>query len=524
MTLVAAPDERADTGFSEVQRSLAAARRRRLSYALADAALLGAAVALGVYSALALLQLAVGSATPVAFSLIPPFPGIEGLAGSQLARFASVAIAAGIVAFIIRAAVASTKVPSVTAMARAADRILGTRERIATATELKARPRPQLSSIARVLVDDFDRTQGPLDVRRLVAATIPAWLPIGVALLAAVAVGLTAISEDPETAPPAPAVERAEIAAVAPETGEDIVEIAELIAADAERRDDPYLRALARELDALGAAIEANPEFDRALATRELARLLPLADDAYARTGVAEGVPENLARLVADAMADVAGMPRPALLAPAEEGGGGNAGGGAEGPAAGAGTPTPEIDLAAVGFDDVTDRIPRNLPDFPDNVLGAPMPGQIGPAEELDYAAQGRIEGAPQAGPEAANNPAEAPGGAAPAGAAANAGDAAGDAAGEGVQPLQDGTVTRFEDLPAPGDAMALPEAADGNGRRIRLDAPPDAAAIALAAGTRTDGAGWLHLPESAVARPLLPLAARDMLRGYFTAAGRETP
>lgn len=336
----------------------------------------------------------------------------------------------------------------------------------------------------------------------LVAAALIVWL--GVVPDAREASG-------PATPQPLEASDRVELAA-------DIRRVAALVEADAGERADSYLGAVARELQQLGEAIDADDSLSRDDISAALRRLLPYAQAAYERAGVSEAAPANLSRLIEAALREVNEPPSadgvPSAEVPLEPPAGDlQAGEQAAGPAEG-GQP-------AGGLDDMLAALERGQ-ELPPGLGSAPTPTAINPDAFNDNDYDQEVPGRVPRGADDPNAPQQVVGGAR-IGAAEDAGAGVGDAAGQGVQPLGDGVVTEFGAPPELAAEMTLEDADQGDGRRIRLDMAPEGEnGGALPEGERADSAQWQRLPEQEVNRSLLSPQERDVVRQYFRALTQD--
>lgn len=440
-------------------------------------------------------------------------PNGTGLAGS-IGRNALGALVLGVVVFLGRAVADRRAQGGLAGHARAADRSFAGRERFSTALEVAGDPRG-LSAVARALLDDVEDRAAAIDPRALVSLRLPPSVIAGTALslflAAAILVALSAArgATPPAAMPdaPPPAIlaepERAEVV-------EEIRRVAAALAEDAERRDDAYLGAIARELERLGETLVAEPAPDRADIAADLARLRANTADAYDRAGEAAGGAGNLTRLMDEALRDLAEGPRDAVRAAAAE----------------PGTPPAPAEAGTEGaLPDGRGPDGAGTPPAPPGVLPTAPPPPTGAGETDDlYELEARNVAAAEAQRRAARNQ-QQPGelaAAVPIGAAADAGIGEGDMAGRGVRPLDAGVVTEFATPPAIEGEMILEDGRAGDGRRLRVEAPPEGqAAAALAAGELTDGRGWRRLPEQEVTRtPVRPEDAGVLVR-YFGAEGR---
>ncbi len=492
------PPGRAGGTIAALSADLARARRRAAAFGLVRAAAIGVAVALAVFSVLQLGFQASGSSGWLARNVL--------LASG----------AAGLVAFVAIAVLNGVRNPGIPRFARAADRVFGTKERLSTALELSAAPATPLTSVGTALFQDIDERSDKIDVRRLVPFRVPL-VAAGAFVALAIVAGFLAFRPAPVGTLAVPQVAAPLTAAQRDEIGADIRRVAALVEADAVDRADPYLQAVARELQQLGLAIAGGAPPDRAEIARALERLLPHATQAYERAGVGEAAPENLSRLIEAALREVR-PPTP-----------GTPGGvnpefppGMFPPGTPAGTPAPGAagedvvaggEAPAEGLGDMLAALER--PEAAQFQLPSPAPPQEGEVDNgYDYIDPNDV--ALQLERQRNDAARQGQAGGAPAGAAAEAGVGEGDAAGEGVQPLENGAVTTFGEPLAVVGEMVIGDPNQGDGQRIRMDMPPEGGDLALRAGDRNDGGGWRQLPEREVDRGLLPPQDRGVVQQYF--------
>ncbi|MCW5715783.1 MAG: hypothetical protein KIT43_14835 [Bauldia sp.] len=507
-------------GVADALADLGRARRRAIVLRLVTASFVAVASGLAVFCILQVAYAVLGKPDWIGAPGLAAPDAFERVVGDAGARHAMAGLILAVAVFAGLAVLAIRRSPSLILLARRADRTFGNKERLSTALELRAAG--HLGPVGQALMSDIEARPSSISVRRLVPFSLPpaafAAIALLVAALVIVATGLgrpdvAVVTEASATV--LDADEREEIA-------ENVRRIAALINADATARNDPFLAAVARELEQVGQAVAADAAMDRGDIAAALERLRSHAAAAYQAAGVAEGAPTDLTRLVEAAIREIQA---PAAAAAAPAGDFAPPAGTPSAPqAAGPGETLPEragageVDLplgemlAALEEDRqlppqgfgvaATAAGEVDVPQYDDIAAqGAPAPGQPGQAEvEVELA------------------------GMVPAGAAANAGAEEGDAVGGGTRDLEDGTVTEFGDPLAMAGEMLLADAEQGDGRRIRLDAPPDAMALALAAGEATDGGGWVRLVEHEISRPSLPPELRRILQAYFGATVAATP
>ena len=109
-----------------------------------------------------------------------------------------------------------------------------------------------------------------------------------------------------------------------------------------------------------------------------------------------------------------------------------------------------------------------------------------------------------------------------PSGAAANAGRGDGDQAGDGAQPIGRGEAKTL-DLAAT-EQMLLPEPQSPEGRRIRIEIPPNAAPSEVAMPSSVVTEGWRPMQEQSVDHPALDAQDLKVVGRYFnrSASGAE--
>ncbi|MCW5697493.1 MAG: hypothetical protein KIS96_12275 [Bauldia sp.] len=421
------------------------------------------------------------------------------------------AIGAGAAGFVVAAVAVFATRRSSFDLARDADRVFALRERMSTALQV-SRGRHGASAVGTALLRDAEAEAAAIDPRRLAPLR-----PDRVALILAGAIAFLALAlvvkaiayDEPGTAPVATALPAALSTEDQAEVAQQLMRVAALIADDAEERSDPFLQAIAREVAALGQRIESGAVVERSEIVAELDRLANYAGDAYVAAGETIGGAEDLSQLLeAVGLSLEPQTPRPIEQTAA----------GADGPA-----PPP---------DDVS--LPPNLPQQPP--LNAPaLDEMLAEFEAADAASDAaRIErgerqlpdgyfggdyyaiAAQQAAEAAARRQAEGalPDGAMLAGAAEEAGAGDSRLAGEGVGAL-DGEITENDPFAMAGELL-LQDEIDGEGRRIRVEVPPQQGEpVVLVPGEIVAG-DWRPMAESEVSRAGIPPADRDAVARYF--------
>jgi hypothetical protein len=431
-------------------------------------------------------------------------------------------LAAGAVAFVcafsFACLTAFLRAPDPARLARAADRRFALKERLSTALEVAAAQSAEKDPIRMALLADAERSAGSVDLRTLVSLRLPgaAW---GVPVLLAAALLLLALPPDAwRRATPDSSAERSDAilsGRQADDAAANLQRIAELVDQDAAQRSDPYLRTIARTLQRLSADVAAAT-VDRSRLASELSQLLAHARQAYAngdRLADRNPSPRHTTDLLRSAIEEITGSREAGGAAAAD-------------PAA----PATKTDTA-----DRSPPRPAPAPPLERGAIGEPRSAeQI--AAALRRMAGGDIpwffvdeDGAPvdprsQLERLMAEEERRARAAAQPSGAAANAGRGDGDQAGDGVQPLGRGG-GKTPDLVAAAQ-MLLPEPQSVEGRRIRIEIPPNAALSEITAPTSASGDGWRRVQEQPVEHPTLEAEDRRVVGRYFkrSAGGRSDP
>ncbi len=428
-------------------------------------------------------------------------------------------VAAGVFAAVLLVAVAvvMSRRPDIDALARAADRRFALDERLSTALEVAGSPQ-QEGLVADVLVADAGRRSRAVEPGALLPWRWPRLLA-AVPVLALIAVGITllppitrqeTVATSPGAAPTAlQAEERTQAAS-------NIRRIAALVRADAERRGDTYLGAVAQTLERVGGDIESGA-VDRAAVTRELAELLSHAERAYT-AGEARGVPHSdVPGLLQQALAqlDAPQAPRtpsaPAQVAsekPGDQQQTPNA-------PAGEGDANAAISQRLAAAEAAEERR-RQTNVQPDREVqngevrtrgGGYEQRVLTPQEEREQ--QLLDQRLQQAGAQ-------------PAGAAENAGRGESELAGGGEQPLE-GDEHSASETPDNSEMVLLPDQNRDSGPRVIQPAPVELNRTAIEdRGVRGD---WQRQPPAAgdLDRVALPRTARAVVSRYFAGASEET-
>ena len=373
--------------------------------------------------------------------------------------------------------------PSRLEAARRADRLLGLEERLSTAAEFESAGGERIVELAQRL--DAERHAEAVQVSRVAPLRLPG---VGWAALALLVASLTAQLLPPPTLPEITgSFSRAEL-----ERALDQVErLQTAVAREAERREDPYLGAVAEALELFRSDL-ASGGLDRQESRRQLTQII----EHMMRASDLEGNPAALAeRLLASSP--------PELSAAAAAGDAPTRGGdGAQ--------PQVEGDLPPfAGLDPLLDAANRPLEGGPENERAPLTEGSRGgyTDRELIEALQEQALRASQAAREANG---------AIIGAAADSNPGASRLAGQGSQELvgdpaaeSDPEAFAFEDLALPGEIAS-------EGRRIELELPPDVELVEVSGSLPTLGP-WRTLPEAALTTEFFPMSYREELSRYFT-------
>ena len=373
--------------------------------------------------------------------------------------------------------------PSRLEAARRADRLLGLEERLSTAVEFESASGERIVELAQRL--DAERHAGAVQVSRVAPLSLPG---VGWAALALLVASLAAQLLPPPALPEITGgFGRTEL-----ERALDQVErLQTAVAREAERREDPYLGAVAEALELFRRDL-ASGRLDRQESRRQLTQIV----EHMMRASDLEGNPAALAeRLLASSPPE---LPAAAAAGDAPTRGGDGA------------QPQVEGDLPPfAGLDPLLDAANRSLEGGLENERALLTEGGRGgyTDRELIEALQEQALRASQAAREADG---------AIIGAAADSNPGASRLAGQGSQELigdpaaeSDPDAFAFEDLALPGEIAS-------EGRRIELELPPDVELVAVSGSLPTLGP-WRTLPEAALTTELFPMSYREELSRYFT-------
>jgi hypothetical protein len=456
-------------------------------------------------------------AAPVAWiaALRSGDPGALGVAGLRaLAGPAALAFGMALAAAL---AVAAWRAPSLLALARRADRVLGQAQRLSTSLEVRTRGGPP-TLVAEALTDDAERRAATLDWGAVGRTAWGRTAPALVAAAFALAV-LAVVVPVPVRAPLAP------IAALGTPVAPDraardaatVARFAALLEAVSEQEDDPYLSAVAASFGDLAERLEAG-SIDAAEASRVLEELVGHLEVAARDVGGAFGaaIEEALSAAAGDAVADAASD---------VAGDAASASPGAEADAAGAeaaevGAADPAAAEADASLYQALEDLANEFDDDPAGLgLRPPRPAFVDvDAEDAFYGGVGRAETDPDARPaEPSGLRAEAPGGGDVVGAAEQSSERAGDAAGGGSAELG-GDGDAFLDLEAETtEAAALPWNERADGRFTEVELVPDAVLGEARAFTReTPDGPFRRTDEAASTARTIGAAYREVVGRYF--------
>lgn len=502
-------DGLADQRFAGFVGTLRRARRRAGTRALLESVLLGVVIGLALFCLLTASNWILAGLSPAfSFEWLALPNWLVDLADAPIPHHIVVSAIAALAAFLALETIRYRRHSDVDGMAIAADRRYEAAERLSTAMGL-ARRREATGVVGEALMVDALAWAERVDERHLVPWRVPT-LALAIPVLLVLALGLVWLSQietdSIAVAPSAPPAEAA-VPAVEPDRVElaaDLRAIAAILAQDGRSRSDPILQGIASELNDLGREVATNSELEAATLATELERLRDLAEGAYERIGLGEEDAGNNARLIQNALDEVAVDAAPLAAAnpeetppaaPPEEDDGRQAVGldGGEHAPGGAVIPPAGLDV------DVEDLAGDN--DAPGVVQANPR----GAAPLVDYDTPYDDGGL---GDRALPQEGELIG----------VGDGfAGDQAGLGQAELfgPDGTPI------TPGEIagqVVLVDDDPANGRMIRLNLPPIADLMGVDGEGLDDADGWRQFDEQEVQRAAVPAAAREAVGRYFQA------
>ena len=508
------------TGFAPTPASANAATRlpalrARLKQAQARWRL-GSVLEGMVFSLVAALALLCGfQVFALYFDHAAPTASLAALSGHPLYALAfSVAVFACALALAIILALLLT--PDLATFARKADRAFALQERLSTALEVDAAMRPDtdLDPVRCALLADAEWCAAVIDPRQMVKFALPrtAWV-VPALLVVVVLLQLVPPGSFGLAAPRSPVsgTERDGTDFVGPpgvETAANLRRIVDLLNKDADQRSDPYLRTIARTLEHLSSELERSA-IDRRSLANELGRLLQHTERAYAqgegpgnRPPDRSGTVQDPARLLKSELDDITGNRQFGTAMPRDS----NRANQAQDDAVaareqlGRAPPAPERKTVGGRASDpsASSRQPAGRLDaLKDRDDYDPVDPRI--EIERAFAAQQRRERAASQS----------------AGAAQDAGRGDGDRAGEGTRPLGN-DVSAGSTALAPGVELLLPDQSANEGRRIRIELPPEAVLSGVAPPTAGNTGEWRRAQEQAVERSALAAEDRKVVGRYF--------
>lgn len=411
--------------------------------------------------------------------------------------------------------------PDNATLARAVDREFSLQERLSTALEVDTGlPHgTALDPVRSALLAETEQRASAIDPRQVVRLSLPraAWaVPVLIAaavLLQLVPPGAFGFADPRGVISGADRNGGGLTGQQSADAAANLRRIAELIGKDAEAQSDPYLRTIARTLDRLSADV-GRATVDRRVLAAELDRLLQHTRQAYAR-GERQGdldrgaARQDPAEMLKSALDDIAGNRQAGATTPQDSAAPGTK---PDARVAARDRTVQPSERKAVGGQApaetaTSSRLPAGWADILKNLDDYDL-AELDPRSQIErtFAEQQRRERARGQ----------------PAGAAQDAGQGEGDQAGDGTRPLGNGDLAAPADGVAGGD-MVLPDQAGNDGRRIRIEIPPDAVRSNVAPPPSGSAGDWRRVHEQSVARPALTADDRKVVGRYFlrSAEGR---
>lgn len=409
--------------------------------------------------------------------------------------------------------------PSVTDLARRADKRFELQERLSTALEVTEHGETMAPSRLRpLLLSDAARVATTVEPASLVQVPLgrPArWLVLAVA--AALAVQLVPLQTHRAATTSVRNAVHAPAGAVAVPTVTDVQRAAALVAQDALMRSDPKLQALAQSLENLGARM-ASGQIQSGQVVREVAKLRLELQAAYGQAQPQSGALASPNR-AATSSGSKTTLP--------------NASGAASkaSSAHGAAVAVRRKNQASSSLSDLVQQLEAGAP----NQTHSKAPG----AGSLSRMGSTPGQGPTPPGVYARQNPAQAalfkqanalleqsgnPGGQ-PVGAAHQSTKGPGDAAGQGTQPLANGAAGPAATASAKGAKVELRSTAIAGGQRIQVEAAPTTKRTQV-----TDvapGAAVAGAPPSETALPIgsiVDAGERGAVARYFLPSATAAP
>lgn len=435
---------------------------------------------------------------------------------------------AALLAFLTVAAVQAWRnVPTLLGIAQLADARYDLLERVTTAFETLQRGAE--TPVQKALLDDAAARSRQIDPAELVPNSLP-WPIWPSVALTGVAMVLILLPQPAALAPDSRTASTANMEGSTPEgrieeTGAKVRRVAELVGRDAEASRDPYLQAVARSFDDLGRRIEAG-ELGQAEIDNEVGRLLQHleralgGDDAAASAGLLGYGAENRgdagpggSRTDADVAPEGAATTDTEPAVDEATGRQDRSNGEVSSSTAG------EQDTAT-GLDELLNRLqarlearePEDRPPQP-RTQSAENDSAGGFYTDIDPDLVAEIE---ERQNRLTRQRAENRAGGEPVGAAEESNEGPGDLAGEGAQPLGIGANGVPESDSERFDPLQLPGGRQADGRRIRIEIPPDAEFTEVDALAEPMSGGWRRSRGGTSAGTLLGMMDRDVVSRYF--------
>jgi hypothetical protein len=468
----------------------------------------GALLAAAVWSVVAALALACEQ--KAAALLLPKVAMLRWLApglGSQVAI--EPVVAAFAATFAVGCLVMYLRTPDLRSFARAAEQKLALRERLSTALDVDedAPAHAPLDVVRSALLAEVERRAAGLDPRAVVRLAVPraAWLVPILILVGALLHLVPADAFASRSATAGPRDGGALSGEAAENAAGNLRRIADLLGQDAERRADPYLRTIARAIERLGTEL-GHASLDRRQLANALDQLLAHSRQAYAQGDGRNGgeTQRHVIDLLAAAREEIAGT-RPVVAAMPHQGNDPDAA-------------PPDAAAAQAVADAARPAPPRATHRLRPSAAATPLPGVAADranAQE-DGGDYGDLENDPRTQKERAfaEQQRRLRAAAQAVGAAADAGAGEGDRAGNGTRPLGSGGASPTDLVP--GAEMLLPDQAGNDGRRIRIEVPPQTALSNVTPPTMTEDHNWRRASEQPVSRQALDAQNRKVVGRYF--------
>lgn len=465
------------------------------------------------------------TSTYVGLALLRYFVGALVLTSSVL-FLAAVAIL--ILGFVLTVVHAHRATPTVAGMARLADQRFGLEERLSTTLEISQQvPSERLRVILRyALLNDTKHLANCIDPRQLVDVRYPQALRpfLALSVFSLITVLFLPQLSLEQVAPRGDVNNLALIEDGSRETKANIRRAAQLIAQDAEERNDPYLRAVAQGLEALGLQLESETVVPED-AERELNRLLSRLNRVYGSEpegAMARDAPFMIGKGLAGSNLDPSGAVKgnvESQRAPEKTELGANTAPGQQETVVPSGEQLTLENLLERLEANIKGKLKEsdinplaNVDKLPQREYMPPSSEGKSSSDEADPAIQARVEQVREYMELQAQERAAI-------GELIGAADEAGSSsqAGEGSQPLGTdvGGGAEFSQLEISGEDIKLPF--DENARRrIKVDAPPDEQFSNILGSEVARGAWQRDSTEVLVSTESIGFAARNVASRYF--------